>query len=206
MKFACSTVPLKSDAVRDWQHGQHQYGNIAALGDGTYNITARQFSGSTSSDPSPAISVVYDGTGPVQVTGLPTNANVDTALNINLTHPDEGSGLRYAFTTAPSGATINATTGVITWTPTSTQTGTQNFTLTLTDTAGNVRTQPFSVHSRRSTSGWRSFGANNLAGNVITSVSNGEEFLLRFFAQDLRSSNNRGGVFTAFTDVRLTIR
>ena len=177
-------------------------GNLAALGDGTYTITARQFSGTTSSDASPGITVVYDGTGPVQVTGLPTNANIDNALSINLTHPEEGTaGLRYAFTTAPTGATIDASTGVVTWTPTSAQTGTQNFTLTLTDVAGNVRTQPFSVTVAGMPLAGVRLELTNLAGNVITSVSNGEEFLLKYYAQDLRGTFARKGVFTAFTDV-----
>ncbi len=176
-------------------------GNLAALGDGQYNITARQFSGTTSSDASPGIAVTFDATAPALVTGLPTNANIDTPLSINLTHPEEGSGLRYAFTTAPTGATIDANTGVITWTPTSTQTGTQNFTLTLTDTAGNVRTQPFTLTVAGTPLAGVRLEIANLTGNVITSVSNGEEFLLRFYAQDLRGTFSRKGVFSAFTDV-----
>jgi len=175
--------------------------NIAALGDGTYTITARQFNGSSSSSASPSLTVIYDATQPVALTGFPTAANVNTAVNVNLSHPEEGSGLTYAFTVAPQGATINATTGVVSWTPTTTQIGTQTFTTTLTDVAGNVRTQNLSVTVAGVPLAGTRLEIANLAGTVVTSVAAGEEFLLRLYAQDLRGPFDRDGVFSAYADV-----
>jgi large repetitive protein len=175
--------------------------NIAALGDGTYSITARQFSGANSSTASPALSITYDATQPVRITGFPTNANLNTPVNVNLTHAEEGSGLVYAFTTAPAGATINPTTGVISWTPTSAQQGSQSFTLTLTDTAGNVRTETFPVTVAGAALAGTRLEVATLAGAVVTSVAAGDEFLLRLYARDLRGALDQSGVFSAFTDV-----
>ena len=44
-------------------------------------------------------------------------------LRTDLISSEEGSGLVYSFTAAPTGATINATTGVIDWTPVAGQIG-----------------------------------------------------------------------------------
>lgn len=176
--------------------------NIAALGDGTYSITAKQFSGTNSSPDSPALSIIYDATQPVRITGFPTAANVATAVELNLTHAEEGNGLTYAFTSpVPTGAAINASTGVITWTPTEAQLGTQSFTLALTDAAGNVRSEVFAVTVAGAPTGGTRLELANLAGNVITSVVAGDEFLLRFYAQDLRRISDRRGIFSAFTDI-----
>lgn len=175
--------------------------NIASLGDGSYTITARQFSGANSSSASPGLAIVYDATQPVAVTSLPTTANVDTALGVNLTHSEEGTGLVYSFTTAPAGATIDASTGVITWVPTSAQLGTQSFTMALTDVAGNVRSQTFSVEVAGTPIAGTRLEIANLSGSVITSIAAGEEFLLRLYAQDLRGQANRAGVFSAYADV-----
>ena len=54
------------------------------------------------------------------ITSTPvTAATEDTAYSydVNATDPDAGDTLTYSLTTAPSGMTINATTGVISWTP-----------------------------------------------------------------------------------------
>ncbi len=176
--------------------------NIAALGDGTYSITAKQFSGTNSSSDSPALSIIYDATQPVRVTGFPTAANVGTPVELNLTHAEEGNGLTYAFTSpVPTGAAINASTGVITWTPTEAQLGTQSFTLALTDAAGNVRSEVFAVTVAGAPTGGTRLELANLAGNVIAGVVAGDEFLLRFYAQDLRRISDRRGIFSAFTDI-----
>lgn len=175
--------------------------NVAALGDGTYSMTARQFSGESSSAASPALSITFDSTQPIRLTGFPTAANIDSPLNANLTHPEEGSGLVYSFTTAPTGATINPATGVINWTPTTAQQGSQSFTLALTDAAGNVRSETFAVVVAGSPLAGVRLEIATLAGAVVNTVAAGEEFLLRFYAQDLRGPFDRDGVFSAFADI-----
>ena len=176
--------------------------NIAALGDGTYNITARQFSGTNSSTDSPSLTLIYDATQPARLTGFPTTANINTPLELNFTHPEEGNGLSYSFSTpVPTGAAINAATGAFTWTPTTTQLGTQSFNLALTDAAGNVRSETFAVTVAGEPLAGTRLEVANLAGNVVTSVAAGDEFLLRFFALDLRGNFDVRGVFTAYADI-----
>lgn len=175
--------------------------NIAALGDGTYQITARQASGGQVSSASPTLSITYDSTPPVSIQNFPTNANVGVALNVNLNHPEEGSGLIYGLTGAPAGATINPQTGVISWTPTTAQIGPQTMTLTLADLAGNIRSQTFTVNVAAAPLAGTRLEIANLDGQVVTQVEPNQEFLLRFYARDLRNVFDRSGIFAAFTDI-----
>lgn len=175
--------------------------NIAALGDGTYQITARQSVGSQLSPASPALAITYDATQPVRIQNFPTSANVGVALSINLNHPEEGSGLVYGLTGAPEGATINPQTGLLSWTPLPTQTGAQTMTLTLTDIAGNIRTETFTINVAAEPVAGVRLEIANLAGQVVTQVQPQDEFLLRFYARDLRSVFDRAGIFAAYTDI-----
>jgi len=175
--------------------------NLAALGDGNYQITARQVVGGQTSSASPALSMTFDATLPVRIQNFPTAANVGVPLNVNLSHPEEGTGLVYALTSAPAGATINAQTGVISWTPTAAQLGAQSLTLTLTDLAGNVRTETFTVNVAAAPRAGTRLEVTDLQGNVITQIDPNQEFLLHFYATDLRAVLDRSGVFAAFTDI-----
>ncbi|HBJ37307.1 MAG TPA: peptidylprolyl isomerase [Planctomycetaceae bacterium] len=175
--------------------------NIAALGDGTYQITARQSTGGQVSSASQPLSITFDATQPVTIQNFPTAANVGIPLNVNLSHPEEGSGLTYGLTGAPAGATINPQTGVISWTPTTEQIGSQTMTLTLTDLAGNIRSQTFTVPVAAAPQAGTRLEIANLAGEVVTQVDPNQEFLLRFYARDLRSVSSRDGIFAAFADI-----
>ncbi|MEQ1484126.1 putative Ig domain-containing protein [Methyloglobulus sp.] len=64
------------------------------------------------------------------------------------TDVDAGQSLSYSLVTAPSGMTINATSGAISWTPTNAQVGGNNVTVKVTDSSGavnNSATQDFIV-------------------------------------------------------------
>ncbi|NND99557.1 MAG: tandem-95 repeat protein [Pirellulaceae bacterium] len=176
--------------------------NLAALGDGTYSLAARQTLSGVTSDLSPSITVVYDSTGPDTVShSAITTGNATRLYQSDLISSEEGSGLRYALTTAPSNATIDSITGQISWTPTTDQVGTNAFELTLTDAAGNVTTDSFSVVI----SGEPLVDIEALlldsSGNEVTSIQIGDRFTLRLNAIDSRPSNQRGGVFAAYVDV-----
>src|SRR6185369_12876496 len=98
----------------------------------------------------------------------------------------------------PSGASINSTTGVVTWSPTSAQIGAQAFSVVATDAAGNSATQPVNLTVNTTTVDL-TFTLTTTAGAPLTTVSIGQDFVLHLFAQDLRTTAN--GVFAAYLDV-----
>ena len=176
--------------------------NIAALGDGTYQLAARQLSGSETSELSGTLKLVYDTTAPDSVVGsAATQANVGRAFQTDLISSEESSGLVYAFTEAPTGATINATTGVINWTPTASQTGDASFTVQLTDLAGNKRSEDFSINVADAPTAEIRLEITDLQGNPLTSLAVGQEFLLRMVAGDSRGTSDALGVYGAFADI-----
>jgi len=75
-----------------------------------------------------------------------TTAAVGAAYvyDVNATDPN-GDTLTYALTQAPSGMTIQSTTGLVAWTPTAAQAGTQSVTVRVSDPGGLAATQSFSI-------------------------------------------------------------
>ena len=59
--------------------------------------------------------------------------------------PDVGDTLTYSLTTAPTGMTINATTGLIAWTPTNAQVGANAVTVRVRTRPRPAATQTFTV-------------------------------------------------------------
>ncbi|TVP95560.1 MAG: tandem-95 repeat protein, partial [Planctomycetaceae bacterium] len=176
--------------------------NVAALGDGTYVITARQIQGGEVSPSSQPLTITYDATPPIRMQNFPTAGNVGLAIDVDLNHPEEGEGLIYGLGAAPQGAAINPQTGRFTWTPTTSQLGPQNVTLLLTDLAGNVREEVFTINVADVALAGARLEVTDLEGNVIDRVQPGDEFLIRFFASDQRDEFDRAGVFSAFIDLR----
>ena len=175
--------------------------NIATLGDGTYPIAARSISDGEVSNLSPTISLTYDNTQPDSViSSAARTANVGRAYVSDLISVEEGNGLVYSFTAAPTGASINGTSGIIQWTPTNAQLGTNSFTLEITDAAGNTRSESFDVAVAGTPLAEIRLELTDLSGNAISSVGVGDEFLLNFIGVDARSFT-QPGVFAAYADV-----
>ncbi len=57
----------------------------------------------------------------------------------------DGDTLTYSLKTPPTGVILNATTGILTWTPTTAQIGNQTITLTANDSKGGEATQSFTL-------------------------------------------------------------
>ena len=179
---------------------------VSQLGNGSRNVVASQtLSGSTSSD-SPALSVTYDSTAPAAIAsnGLPNAANVGSTLTFDLAAAEEGQGLRYSLENAPAGLSVNATTGVLTWSPISSQVGPQTANLRLTDLAGNSQTQSMALSVSDTAKvgiSLQLFDSTNT--NAITSASVGTEFILRIVLNDLRTTGlaEGDGVFSAYMDI-----
>lgn len=68
------------------------------------------------------------------------------AYQVTATDPDSCEVLTYSLDTAPAGMTINATTGLIAWTPSAAQTGNHNVTVRVRDFAGLFATQSFTIN------------------------------------------------------------
>ncbi len=176
--------------------------NIAAIGQGTYALAARQVIDGTAGEASAPISVTYDTTSPTLDTNtVKTTGNVNTPYQTNLVSSEEGSGVTYALTTRPSGATIVASTGVIKWTPTAAQTGDNPFTVTLTDKASNVNTKSFNVDVTGEPLAGIKLEITDLDGNAISSLDVGDKFLLNMYGTDQRGRGDRGGLYAAYADI-----
>jgi cyclophilin family peptidyl-prolyl cis-trans isomerase len=175
--------------------------NIAALGSGNYTLTATQTLSGIRSDNSPSLQITYDATEPEVLLSslIPSTGNVGTPININLTHPEEGQGLIYGLQTAPTGMTLNSSTGVLNWTPVTTQIGVQQFSITLTDIAGNTRVQTFSINIGDTAQVGFRLAAVSDSGTPLSSLQIGQTFKLQVYTKDLR--DNAEGVFSAYLDL-----
>lgn len=176
--------------------------NLAALGDGTYTLAARQRVGGTTSTLSPTITVELDRIAPtINRNSFSTNGNINTLYTTDLVSPGEGVGAQYRLANGPAGASIVAGTGVISWTPTAAQEGANAFRVEIEDTAGNVRSEQFTLNVAGQPLAGVRLEVTDTDGNVINSVAVGQEFLLRMYGTDERSGVNVGGVFGAFADI-----
>ncbi len=176
--------------------------NIAALGDGTYQLAARQSAGGQTSTFSPTLTVIYDTTQPGIVSGTAnTDANVGTLYSSDLISDEEGNGLVYSLVSGPDGATLDSTSGIVDWTPTSAQIGAQTFSIELTDLAGNVRSDSFTVTVAEAPVAAIRIDLTDLEGNPITGIAAGQEFLLKMVAEDNRAFLDRDGIYGAFADI-----
>ena len=175
--------------------------DLSTKTDGTYALTAVQTLSAVKSLASSAVQLQLDTTAPAAITSTaPTKAFVDSAVAYNVQSADEGkTGFVYSLVTGPTGAAIDAATGLLTWTPAAAQIGSQSFQVRLTDLAGNAVTQALSINVVQA-SVLLHLQATDLSGNPITHVSLGSQFLLQVLTQDLSGSSS-GGVFAAYLDV-----
>lgn len=133
----------------------------AVLSNGTHAITARQVLANQpidagnqnrtldlSSSASAPLNITVDTTGP-SFTSQPVTSLVQfSTYNYNANTDDEaGTGASYNLLNAPTGMTIDPSTGVVTWLPTQAQIneGTANVTIQATDIAGNASTQAYTI-------------------------------------------------------------
>ena len=179
---------------------------VSQIGNGTQSVVAKQTQNGQTSNASPALVVVYDSTAPAAIaaSALPTSANVGKALSVDLASPEEGQGLRYSLENAPAGLSIDATTGLMTWTPIASQIGPQTANLRLTDAAGNSQTQAFAIlvgDTAKVSVTLQAFDSTNTT--ALTSASIGQEIVLRIVVNDLRVGGNPegDGVFSAYLDL-----
>lgn len=184
-----------------------QVNNVAALGQGSILFTSRQRVSGTNSAASAAIAVVLDNQAPptLPAEAIPATARVNQPLTVDLNHPEESQGVVYALVNAPAGMTINSGTGAINWTPSVAQMGLNTLTLKLTDLAGNVTDQSFSINVSEEPRVRVSLQAVDMAGAPITTVATGQQFKVQVMVKDLRTGTaipaSPTGVFSAYLDL-----
>jgi cyclophilin family peptidyl-prolyl cis-trans isomerase len=120
--------------------------NVTSQGDGDHVITAVQVTGGETSSDSPALTVTVDTTAPAAITTTaPTGATVNASYTYDPASVDENNGTTYTLNNSPTGMTISSTSGEITWSPDGTQVGSHAFDIVLTDVAGNITSQAVNV-------------------------------------------------------------
>jgi cyclophilin family peptidyl-prolyl cis-trans isomerase len=131
----------------------------ATLTDGAHAITAKQTlknqavnvgNLSTTTDlasaASSSLSVIVDTTAPQYFFTPITTASIGIAYNCQAAVVGDLAGtIAYELTQAPTGMTVNASTGLINWTPPAGQTSPVPVTLKATDRAGNSNLNSFSI-------------------------------------------------------------
>ncbi len=177
--------------------------NAAAIGQGSTLFTARQTIGGVASTDSPSLTVVLDNVAPAAIaaSAFPASIAVGQNFSLNLTHPEEGQGLTYAISGAPTGLTINSQTGELAWTPLTTQIGPRELTLRLTDVAGNVLDQVITINVIEQPKVRITLNAVSLTGTPLTTIAVGETFKVQVFIEDQREGSSRTGVFAAYVDL-----
>lgn len=175
--------------------------NTSLLGQGSVSLVAVQVVEGQAGEASPNLTIVYDTVSPQAIANgtFPTTVQAGQVFSLDLSHAEEGQGLVYALSGAPSGMTIGSSNGQISWTPTEAQTGTQTFTLNLTDGAGNVTPQTVSIGVVSQPQIAITLQTVDLNGSPITTVASSGTFKVQVFVQDLRT--NPTGVFSAYADL-----
>lgn len=85
---------------------------------------------------------------PPQITSIPVTTATTSqpySYDVDATDPDAGDTLTFSLITAPAGMTINATTGLIQWTPTTGQAGAHAVKVQVRDQGALAATQEFTV-------------------------------------------------------------
>ncbi len=176
----------------------------AALSQGIHQFSATQTpSGGQESAHTANLAVTFDTTAPGAFSSTPpTTATAGLALSYDAQHPEEGTtNFRYAPVSAPTGVTIDATTGPLAWTPSQAQIGAHNFSISATDAAGNAATQSLSITVAAPVPQLAEVALSvvNASGQPITNLQLNQDFFLVAQVRDLRA--NPDGVFSFFTDV-----
>ena len=115
---------------------------------GTDSFRYRAFDGIDFSEPTTvSLTILPLNDRPTILSTPPAAATVGRLYQYDpqVNDPDTGDRLTFSLVTAPTGMTIETTTGVITWAPAATQLGPQSATVRVTDAAGAFAEQSFTV-------------------------------------------------------------
>ena len=182
--------------------------NIAAMGDGVYQVSARQVIGGQTGMLLSPLTITYDTTAPTQVVPLNPTATVGRQYRIDLDNSEEGF-IAYTLMEAPIGARIDPLSGVIEWTPPRISSIPNLFTVGVTDLAGNEHSESFVVAVTdvvvppdpvTDPLVEVKLVARDSDGNEVTELMGGQTFTLEFIGVDRRPFGG-DGVFALYADV-----
>jgi large repetitive protein len=180
------------------------FNNIAVLSEGAHNFTVTQAVSGEESLKSAPLSVTYDATLPGAFTSTaPTSAEVGTLYSYDAQNAAPNTGVIYSLSPALTGASINSSTGVVSWTPAANQVGPQTFGIVASDLAGNTVSQSVNVTVVQPVTKVAELvlSITDLNQNPISTLHVGNDFLLRGSTRDLRPTIDAKGVFALFADL-----
>jgi choice-of-anchor C domain-containing protein len=165
--------------------------NTVYLNNGVYNVLLRAQDGKGGVDlQSFKVNLRPDNTAPIFTSTLDnTTPQIGKAFQYQAKAQDaNGDTLTYALQSgAPSGVSINASTGLVSWTPTSAQLGSQSFTIQVTDGKGGEDLQKVTLTVGQAT-------ANHAP--VFTSTPRTTTRLGNTYLYDVAASDSDGDVLT----------
>ncbi|MBL8347684.1 MAG: putative Ig domain-containing protein, partial [Rubrivivax sp.] len=133
-----------------------------------------------------AVTVTAANVAPQITTTAVTTASVGAAYSYDVNATDANGGtLTYSLTQAPTGMTINASTGLIVWTPTSAQAGSQAVTVRVTDPGGLFATQAYTI----------TVSAANVAPQITTTAVTTASVGVAY-SYDVNATDANGGTLT----------
>ncbi len=180
------------------------FNNIATLGEGPHSFTMTQAVSGEESAKSSALTVTYDATPPGAFSSTaPTTGSVGTLYTYDAQNAAPNTGLLYSLSPGLTGAAINTSTGVVSWTPADNQTGAQTFGIVASDAAGNAVTQNVNVTVAQPVAKVAELvlTTTNFSQVPISTLHVGDTFLLRGTTRDLRAIDDAKGVYALFADL-----
>jgi cyclophilin family peptidyl-prolyl cis-trans isomerase len=173
------------------------------LADGGRSIVATQEIGGVQGATSTALPITVDTVLPGDFTSVPPVSGIESqAISYDANSSEEGPGITYSLDGAPTGATIEAGSGVLAWTPTQDQLGLQQFDVVATDVAGNERRQAVSINVTKEPvirATLKITSEDDPDASAISEVGVGDTFFMHAFVEDVRDESR--GVFAFFHDV-----
>jgi cyclophilin family peptidyl-prolyl cis-trans isomerase len=173
------------------------------LTNGAHSIIATQEVEGVQGPASTSLSITIDATPPGEFTSVaPTGAIVSNDISYDANIAGDATGITFSLTNAPAGATINASTGVVSWTPSASQLGENNFSVVATDVAGNTTSQPLSIRVTNIPvigASYKITADSNPASPEIGEVNVGDTFFLHVSVTDLRDVAR--GTFAFYEDI-----
>jgi cyclophilin family peptidyl-prolyl cis-trans isomerase len=139
-----STIEIITNGTAALPNGTHAITVVQTLNDQVVKVGNLDTTTDLASAASAALTLTVDATAPVITSTAPTSHMPGTLFTYNVEASEEGAnGFVYSLLEAPTGATIDPASGLITWN--APQSGTHAFRVQGADLAGNKAEQQFSV-------------------------------------------------------------